>query len=752
MGSPVTNVLLFYSINGGSFDVLELMAQGDSRYTAALTLPPEATSVAYYIEAVDDTGLRTSLPSDAPATTFAFEIGVDTEAPQITHEPITQVALQAWPARVEARVADNQGIDSVWVSYQVIQPDGTPQADGTFSLTQDAEGYAGLFPIAPGTLREGSRVRYRLHAIDIARSPNEALLPLESAAAFEITIIVEGVLATFDFESDASLAATGAWVRGVPGYGVQVAHSGGNVWATNLDGPYPAAEQNATLDLPAFNLSGNASAFLVFWHWYDFEHSGVSEPGPAASGTLWDGGNVKVSINDGASWIVVDPLGGYTGTLETGTGNPLQGQPAFGGYSFGWRRVIVPLPTANAVRIRFDMGTDGSNELASLFYAGWYLDDVRVVTELPQDATPPTISQTPATVVQADAGRVPPALVVEATDDVGVEAVLAEYEIIPASGARQQGTLRLAMIPSDLSTFRGVISTEAPLGVGDQIEYRLRVRDFDGNTVVFPAVGQTPLRIEYRLTERVSALQRVRASGLWRPLGQGYTANPEDGPLDFVSSLVLEPFDLPTNTDVITLALSHTYRFGAEIGGNLKISLDEGTTWSVLEPEGGYGAVYSPEAGHPMNGERIFAGQTGGPAEATFDLVEFAGRQVRLRLDLAHPRALEAAEFWSVAEASLSLSTLNPAFDIPRTLALHANFPDPFLESTTISYTLPEAMPVRLELYNILGQRIAVLVDGQQEAGTHTLTMSRGGLAGGVYLLRMMAAGRQEVERMVITR
>ena len=46
----------------------------------------------------------------------------------------------------------------------------------------------------------------------------------------------------------------------------------------------------------------------------------------------------------------------------------------------------------------------------------------------------------------------------------------------------------------------------------------------------------------------------------------------------------------------------------------------------------------------------------------------------------------------------------------------------------------------------------AVLIDGQQEPGTHTLTMGRGGLAGGVYLLRMMAGGTQKVERMVITR
>ncbi len=751
VGAPVASVLVFYSIDGGSFEALELDAQGGGRYEGTLPLPSMAAEINYYLEAADETGLRSVLPSGAPTTTFSFGVGPDTEAPLIAHVPIEQVALQAWPPRVVAEVADNQGIDSVWVSYSVIQA-GTPVAEGIFSLVPEAEGYAGVFPVLPGALRAGTTVRYRIHALDVARNANEALLPASGTPAFEIAIVVQGVLATFDFEGDQTLAATGSWVRGVPGYGVQVAHSGQNVWATNTVGPYPAVEQSATLDLPPFNLGDFSEAFLILWHWYDFEHSGILEPGPSTSGALWDGGNVKVSTNDGISWVVVDPLGGYTGTLEQGTGNPISGQRAFGGYSFGWRRVIVPLPSEDNVRVRFEFGTDGSNDLASEFYAGWYLDDVRVVTEVPQDATPPAFVATPPAVVQADAGRVPPPLIVEATDDTGLEAVLAEYEIIPASGSRQQGTLRLAMTPNDLNTFIGAIAAEAPLGVGDQIEYRFRLRDFDGNTAVLPAVGQTPFRIEYRLSESVSALRNVRASGLWRPLQGGYTASTTEDLTEVVSSLVLEPIDLPANTDVITFSLAHTYRFSSDIGGNLKISLDEGLTWTVLEPEGGYGATYEPEGGHPMQGERVFAGQTGSAHQAMFDLVEFAGRQVRLRLDLAAPRSLFPAEFWTISEAALAFSTLEQAFDIPRELALHANFPDPFLESTTISFTLPEAMPVRLELYNILGQRIAVLVDGQQDAGTHTLTMGRGGLAAGIYLMRMMAGGTQHVERMVITR
>ncbi|MFB3132064.1 MAG: T9SS type A sorting domain-containing protein, partial [Rhodothermales bacterium] len=749
VSAPVASVSFFYSVNGGSFDVIQLDPQGNDRYTGSLTLPPEATEVAYYLEAADMSGLRTLLPAGAPQNTFTFGVGADTEAPLITHEPFEQVAIQAWPATVTAEVDDNQGVDSVWVSFVVDRPDGTRLTEGAFGLQNEQERYVGDFPVPVGELQENDKVRYRLHALDVARNPNEALLPAAGSPAFEFTMVVEGVLASFDFETDQALEAIGVWVRGIPNFGVQVAHSGQHVWATGVDVPYPATVHRSQLDLPPFNLEDLAS-YLIFWHWYDFEHSGVVEPGQATSGVLWDGGNVKVSINDGASWVVLEPMGGYSGALETGTGNPLQGERVFGGYSYGWRRAIVALPQADNLRIRFDFGTDGSNTLQAVSYAGWYLDDVRIVTELPQDVTPPTLVAAPPALMFADPGRLPPTLMAQVTDDVGVEAVLAEYEVVVASGARQQGTLRLDMSPTDLTTFLGVISTGEPFSVGDQIEYRLRLRDFDGNTTLFPAAAEAPLRIQYRLTESASVLRNVRASGLWKPLGQGWTVIPTDGPLEPRSGLVLDPLDLPDNAEEIAFTLTHSYRFGSDLGGNLKLSLDDGASWTVLAPVGGYGATYEPEAGHLMAGEQVFAGQVVNDVVVSFDLTEFAGQQVRLRVDFGTTRGLQAAEFWRISQASLAFSTLDQAFDIPRELALHPNFPDPFSDNTTISYTLPETMPVRLEMYNILGQRIAVLVDEEKPAGTYTFTLGRGGLASGVYLLRMIAGGTQHIERMVI--
>jgi hypothetical protein len=76
--------------------------------------------------------------------------------------------------------------------------------------------------------------------------------------------------------------------------------------------------------------------------------------------------------------------------------------------------------------------------------------------------------------------------------------------------------------------------------------------------------------------------------------------------------------------------------------------------------------------------------------------------------------------------------------------ALRGNFPNPFTDQTTIEYTLKKKSEVRLAVYDLLGRRVRVLVDGEtQEAGPHAITWSgrRGGrpAASGVYFYRLKA-------------
>ena len=58
---------------------------------------------------------------------------------------------------------------------------------------------------------------------------------------------------------------------------------------------------------------------------------------------------------------------------------------------------------------------------------------------------------------------------------------------------------------------------------------------------------------------------------------------------------------------------------------------------------------------------------------------------------------------------------------MPKTLHLNQNYPNPFNPTTVISYRLPMSSNVKLNIFNILGQRIKTLVNSFQSAGEHSL-------------------------------
>ena len=94
---------------------------------------------------------------------------------------------------------------------------------------------------------------------------------------------------------------------------------------------------------------------------------------------------------------------------------------------------------------------------------------------------------------------------------------------------------------------------------------------------------------------------------------------------------------------------------------------------------------------------------------------------------------------------------------LPERFALYQNYPDPFNADTEILYALPYSCEVVLEIYNILGQRVAVLVDGPQPAGYHTIRWNGidtfgQQVATGVYLYRLRTNTFHETRKMVLLR
>ncbi|MDH4158410.1 MAG: T9SS type A sorting domain-containing protein, partial [candidate division Zixibacteria bacterium] len=92
---------------------------------------------------------------------------------------------------------------------------------------------------------------------------------------------------------------------------------------------------------------------------------------------------------------------------------------------------------------------------------------------------------------------------------------------------------------------------------------------------------------------------------------------------------------------------------------------------------------------------------------------------------------------------------------LPRDYALYQNFPNPFNPSTSIRLALPQAGHVTLEVFNILGQTVATVVDREMPAGYHTVVWDgddNGGsrVASGVYFYRMTSGDYQQNRKMVL--
>ncbi len=86
---------------------------------------------------------------------------------------------------------------------------------------------------------------------------------------------------------------------------------------------------------------------------------------------------------------------------------------------------------------------------------------------------------------------------------------------------------------------------------------------------------------------------------------------------------------------------------------------------------------------------------------------------------------------------------------VPTNFALHAPFPNPFRDATTLTYDLPEAADIRLEVFDALGRRVATVAKGVRPAGTHDVQFEGNELGPGLYLVRLTAGTHTATRRLV---
>jgi hypothetical protein len=86
----------------------------------------------------------------------------------------------------------------------------------------------------------------------------------------------------------------------------------------------------------------------------------------------------------------------------------------------------------------------------------------------------------------------------------------------------------------------------------------------------------------------------------------------------------------------------------------------------------------------------------------------------------------------------------------PLTFNLDQNYPNPFNPSTNINFSIPESGNVRLAVYNLVGEEVAILVDGFRPAGFYEATFNASNLPSGVYLYKLQSANSVQTKKMML--
>ena len=126
--------------------------------------------------------------------------------------------------------------------------------------------------------------------------------------------------------------------------------------------------------------------------------------------------------------------------------------------------------------------------------------------------------------------------------------------------------------------------------------------------------------------------------------------------------------------------------------------------------------------------------------------------------DGASPPVLQRARYVAQDHHMIEAAIARPAQSTPTAFALAQNMPNPFNPETSIDFTVPtDSQRVRLEIFDMLGRRVAILWDGEMAPGEHRLRwrgLDQEGrpVASGIYIYRLQSGAQNMAKRMVLVR
>jgi hypothetical protein len=95
---------------------------------------------------------------------------------------------------------------------------------------------------------------------------------------------------------------------------------------------------------------------------------------------------------------------------------------------------------------------------------------------------------------------------------------------------------------------------------------------------------------------------------------------------------------------------------------------------------------------------------------------------------------------------------INVSVLIPEVFVLFQNYPNPFNPSTTIKYSVPEQSYIKINLYDVIGNKVKTIDEGLKAAGLHQLELSAGNLTSGVYFVTLSSDAGNQAIKIILTK
>lgn len=206
----------------------------------------------------------------------------------------------------------------------------------------------------------------------------------------------------------------------------------------------------------------------------------------------------------------------------------------------------------------------------------------------------------------------------------------------------------------------------------------------------------------------------------------------------------VEPIELPETVDLIRPENEST-------GVTIPVTFE----WQEAEDVDSYNVRFHVVRSDPFSGEKTleFFMDTTGIASTELVLDEEAGFEPLTTYSWSVQSVRGAissawSDAWEFETADVTSS--DHLTNVPESYELRQNYPNPFNPVTQIRYALPEATDVTLEVFDVLGRRLSVLVNEQQQAGWHEISFDASRYSSGIYIYRISAGDFRQTRQMML--